>query len=158
MTQPTPPSRSRDRAIARDVAKQLDRRRTRRRLTVWTGLLALIIAAASYLRFGGGFGALGLGGGSGDGEDHGEGEEHRPVNHPTRCAVRISAAAITVGGKPMTRDEAVAACKGTPGADVVVTGDTREGDWQDLRAALEAAGIVVQLQRHPAGPTGGTSR
>lgn len=129
MTQPT-----HDRQFARDVAKQLDRRRTRRRATMWTGLLALIIAAAGYLRFGGGMGALGLGGG-------GSGDERRALTPPARCAIRVSAAGITVAGKPMARDAAVAACQDAPGADVTVTGDAREGDWQDLQSALQAAGI-----------------
>jgi hypothetical protein len=146
MTQPTPPSRPHDRQFARDVAKQIDRRRTRRRLTLWSALLALVIAGAAYLRLGGGLGQLGLGGRDGD-----DGDARRPVAGPQRCAIRISAAGMTVGGKPMARDAAVAACKGTVGADVVVTGDAREGDWQDLRAALEAAGIAVHQQLHPAG-------
>lgn len=146
MTQPTPPSRPHDRQFARDVAKQIDRRRTRRRLTRWTALLALVIAGAAYLRLGGGLGRLGLGGGDGD-----DGDARRPLAGPQRCTIRISAAGITVGSKPMARDAAVAACKGAAGADVVVTGDAREGDWQDLRAALEAAGIAVHQRLHPAG-------
>lgn len=149
MTQPTPPSRPHDRQFARDVAKQIDRRRTRRRLTRWTALLALVLAAAAYLRLGGGLGRLGLGNGDGD-----DGDARRPLAGPQRCAIRVSAAGITVGGKPMARDAAIAACKGAPGADVVVTGDAREGDWQDLRAALEAAGIAVHQRLHPAGSAG----
>lgn len=145
MTQPT-----HDRQFARDVAKQLDRRQTRRRVTVWTGLLALIIAAAGYLRFGGGLGALGLGGGGGSGG------ERRALVPPERCAVRVSAAGITVAGKPMARDAAVAACKDAPGADVTVTGDAREGDWQDLQSALQAAGVkdIAVHQPRSAGSAG----
>lgn len=153
MTQPTPPGQSHDRQLARDVARQIDRRRTRRRLTLWTALLALVIAAAAYLRLGGGLGALGLGGGAGD-----DGEERHPLAGPQRCAIRISAAGITVGGTPITRDAAVAACKGAAGADVVVTGDAREGDWRDLRAALEAAGIAVHQRLHPAGSASASPR
>lgn len=149
MTQPTPPSRPHDRQFARDVAKQIDRRRTRRRLTLWSALLALVIAGAAYLRLGGGLGQLGLGGGDGD-----DGDARRPLAGPQRCTIRISAAGIAVGDKPMARDAAVAACKGAVGADVVVTGDAREGDWQDLRAALEAAGIAVHQRLHPAGSAG----
>ena len=47
------------------------------------------------------------------------------------------------GGKPATRTKAVAACKSTTGADVIVTGDAREGDWRDLRTALEAAHVPI---------------
>ncbi len=135
MTQPTPPSRSNDRQFARDVAKQLDRRRIRRRLTLWTALLALVIAAASYLRFGGGLGALGLGGGTGDGQG-----ESRALTGPQRCAIRISASDITVNGRPMSHDAAIAACKAAPGIDIFPTGDVRHGDLEELRAALQAAG------------------
>jgi hypothetical protein len=153
MTQPTPPSRPPDRQFARDVARHIDRRRTRRRLTLWTALLALVIAAAAYLRLGGGLGVLGLGGGDGD-----DGDARHPLAGPQRCAIRIAAAGISVGGKPMARDAAVAACKGSAGADVIVTGDAREGDWQDLRAALEAAGIAVHQRLHPAGSAGSAPR
>ncbi|HEX3760313.1 MAG TPA: hypothetical protein VHW23_16465 [Kofleriaceae bacterium] len=139
MTQPT-----HDRQFARDVAKQLDRRRTRRKVTVWTGLVALIIAAAGYLRFGGGLGTLGLGGGSGV-----RGDDRHALVPPERCVVRVSAAGITVAGKPMTQDAAIAACKDTPGADVTVTGDAREGDWQGLQSALQAAGVRDIALHHP---------
>lgn len=156
MTQPTPPSRSHDRQFARDVAKQLDRRRTRRRMTLWTTLLALVIAAAAYLRLGGGLGVLGLGGGAGS-----SGDERRPLVRPERCAIRVSAAGITVGGKAMARDAAVAACKDAPGADVVVTGDAREDDWQALQAALHAAhvkDIAVHQPQRPAGSASASPR
>jgi hypothetical protein len=149
MTKPNPPtSPTSDRRFARDVAKQLDRRRTRRRLTLWTLLLALVAAAALYLRCGQGFGLGGLGG---FGEPGGSGSE-RSLVAPARCAIRVSANGITVDGKPMQRDEAVAACKATAGADVVVTGDARQGDWDDLRSALDAAGIATFLRDQlPAG-------
>jgi hypothetical protein len=132
MTQPAPPT-------ARDVAKQLDRRRVRRKATLWTGFLGLIAAGAMYLRCGHGFG---LGPGSGDGDSASDGSAHTAAA-PTRCTVRVAKAGITVGGKSMTRDEAAAACKAAGGgADLVVTGDAREGDWTELYAALVAAGVT----------------
>jgi hypothetical protein len=131
-----PRSLAGDKQFTRDVAKQLDRRRMRRRMTLWSALLGLIVAAATYLRCGSGFG-LGTGTGTGK-DDHGA---VRPVAGPQRCAVRVTPGGITVDGKPMSRDQAVDACKATTGADVVVTGDAREGDWQALRAALVAAGV-----------------
>ncbi len=154
MTQPTPPPGSHDRQFARDVAKQLDRRRTRRRLTLWTALLALVIAAASYLRFGGGLGVLGLGGGAGDGEG-----ESRPRASPQRCAIRISASDITVNGRPMSHDAAIAACKIAPGVDLFPTGDVRHGDLEELKAALQTAGardVVLHPlpRRSPDAPPG----
>jgi hypothetical protein len=146
MTRATPPtSRTGDRQFARDVAKHVDRRRLRRRMTIWRALLALIVAAATYLRCGSGFG---VGTGTGDNNGAGEGPV-RPVAGPKRCAVRVAPGGITVDGKPMSRDEAVEACKAATGADVVVTGDAREGDWQDLRAALEAAGVKDISLRQP---------
>lgn len=122
---------------AREVAKQLDRRRLRRKATLWTGLLGLIAAGAMYLRCG-----HGLGLGTGDGPGDGGGSAHT-VTGPVRCTVRVAKAGITVGGKSMTRDDAVAACKADGGgADIVVTGDAREGDWTELYAALVAAGVT----------------
>lgn len=150
MTQPTPPTRPDERQFARDVARQLDRRQTRRRLTRWTALLALVIAAAAYLRLGGGLGKLGLGGGPG-----GSGEAPRALAGPERCAIKVSAAGITVDGKPMERDAAVAACRDAPGADVVITGDARENDWRDLQAALQAARVKITVHQPP--PAGSAS-
>jgi hypothetical protein len=145
MTRPhVPPSRAGDPQLARDVAKQLDRRRLRRRLAVWSTLLAGAAAAALYLRCGTGFGL----GGTGQGiADLGDEDPPRADGGPRRCAIRVAAAApdttgITVDSKPMTRDEAVAACKAAGAADVIVTGDAREGDWKELRAALETAGVT----------------
>src|SRR5256885_16552472 len=66
---------------------------------------------------------------------------------PKRCDVRVAATGITVDGKPATRAEAVTICKNRPGADVVVTGDARQGDWDDLRAAFDASGIAVYVRR-----------
>jgi hypothetical protein len=133
MTQPTPPS-PQDRQFARDVAKQLDRRRTRRRLTRWSALLALVIAAAAYLRLGGGLGALGLGGGAGDGD-----EERRSPAGPQRCTIQLSASDVTVNGRAMSRDAAITTCKAAPGTDIFPTGDVRHGDLEELEAALKAA-------------------
>jgi hypothetical protein len=152
MTKPNQPTpRTGDDRFARDVAKQLDRRRMRRKLGWWTTILALLVAAAMYLRFGGGFG-LGLGGlGKGSGAAGEPGSAHTLVA-PRRCAIRVTAHGITVDGKPMPRDEAVGACKATAGADVVVTGDAREGDWTELHDALANAGVTTVLRDHlPAG-------
>ena len=136
MTQPTPPSPSHDRKFARDVARHLDRRRTRRRLTLWSALVALVIAGVAYLRLGGGLGQLGLGGGhTGDGD-----EERRPLAGPQRCRIRVSASEITLDGHPTSRDAAIATCKTAPGVDIFPTGDARHGEPAELDAALKAAG------------------
>lgn len=129
-----------NKTFAKDVAKHLDRRRMRRRLAVWTGLLGAIVLAAMYLTCGRGFGI----GGKGSGSGKGPGSVVAAADAgPRRCEVRVSVAGIVVDGKTATRDEAVTACKATAGADVVVTGDAREGDFKDLKTALEAAGVSV---------------
>lgn len=123
--------------FAKDVAKQLDRRHRRRRLVFLSAVAAIVLLAVMYVRFGGGWG---IGGGASGGL--GASKPAAPAG-PRRCAVRVTATGITVDGRPATRDVAVAACKATTGADVVVTGDAREGDWDDLRAAFDAAHVVV---------------
>jgi hypothetical protein len=155
MTKPTPPTaRTGDPRLARDVAKHLDRRRMRRRLVGWTAVLALVIVAAMYLTCGHGFGLGGLGKGSGEGPG-----SARTLVAPRRCAIRVTAAGISVDGTPMQRDDAVAACKTAAGADVIITGDAREGDWNDLRSALEAVGVkdIAVHKPTPAGPASGSN-
>src|SRR5438445_3123215 len=107
--------------FAKDVAKQLDRRQRRRRLMVLGGWAALVVLAAIYLRCGRGWG-IGGKGGDGTGTAAGSSQLER------RCAIRVAAAGITVDGKSMSKPDAVAACAKTHGADVVVTGDARQGD------------------------------
>ena len=148
MTQKPPPARPPDRAFVRDVAKQIDRRRVRRRLTLWTALLALVTAAAFYLRCGGSLGFMGLGNG-GAGDD----DSPRSVAAPSRCTIRVSATGLTIDGQPRSREEAIAACKDAPGSDVVPTGDVRHGDLEALGAALKAAGarnVVIHGPPRPA--------
>lgn len=134
----------------KQIAKLLDRRRLRRRLAIWTALLAGAIAALLYARCGKGWGTGGKGAGEGG---------PRTVVAPTvdaaaRCALRLAATGLTVDGKPATIPEAIAACKGKTGADVLITGDARQGDWDELRAALEAAGIPF-FAREPRGAAPG---
>jgi hypothetical protein len=140
MTRPSPPV---DRELARDVAKQIDRRRIKRRLTLWSALLALISAAALYLRCGSG---LGLGGGVGLG---GDGDRASRPTAAVRCAIHVSADGISVGGRTTSRDDAVTGCKAAPGVDVFPTGDARHGDVEALRTALEAAGARAVVVHPP---------
>jgi hypothetical protein len=134
--------------LARDVAKHLDRRRLRRRLVGWTALLAAVAAAALYMRCGVGFGLGGAGEGPGPGSP-------RTLTEPRRCAIRVAAGGITVDGKPMLRDRAIKVCKAAAGADVVITGDAREGDGQALTQALDAAGVPYSLvARRPTAGSG----
>lgn len=130
-----------DNQFAKDVAKQLDRRRMRRRLFTVGLFVAAIALAITYLTCGRGWGVGGAGKGEGSGPGPGSGAA--VDKGPPRCAIRVTAAGILLDGKPATRQEVVAMCKATTGADVVITGDARQGDWDELRAALEAAKIPI---------------
>jgi hypothetical protein len=141
-TRPPPP----DPRFVRDVAKQLDRRRIRRRMVGWSALLAAVAAGTMYLRCGQG---LGLGG-AGEGPGPGPGSS-RPLTEPRRCAIRLAGGGITVDGKPLLRDQAVEVCKAAGGANIVVTGNARHGDREDLTSALRAARVPFRLVDEPAG-------
>lgn len=127
---------------AKEVAKQLDRRQRRRKLVLLLALAAAIAAAIVYGTCGHGWG-LGAGG-----EGKGEGTKTTVDAGPRRCAITVAAEGITVDGAKLTRPDAVTACtKAGGGADVIVTGDAREGDWKELEAALRAAKIEVFVRR-----------
>jgi hypothetical protein len=134
--------------LAKDVAKRLDARRRNRRLLFLLAILALVLLLAKYLGFGGGWG-LGFLKGKGDGE--GSGHQAQPAvamadAGPQRCTVRVSSEGISVDGTKKTRDEAVELCKKTEGAMVTVTGDARQGDWDELRAALQATSVKIYIR------------
>jgi hypothetical protein len=131
------------------LAKELDRRRQRRRLLTLIALLGAAIAALLYLRCGKGWGT-----GKGKGDGTGKGIAALPARDagPARCALRLTAKGLTLDGKPATRAAAIAACKKTTGADVLISGDARQGDWDELRSALEAASIQF-FTREPRGIT-----
>jgi hypothetical protein len=160
MTRPDAPDpRIADRRFTRDVAKHVDRRRMRRRMLVWLVLLALVAAAAAYLRCGGGLG-LGLGGGGaqglGDFDGNGAGSA-RVGTGARRCEIRLAAAGLTVAGKPMQRDDAIIVCKAAAGTDIIITGDAREDDLKELRAALRAAGITNIAEYESGRPRAGSN-
>lgn len=133
-------TRGNDSQFAKDVAKQLDRRRFRRRVLFLAAFIGALVLAVLYTTCGRGWGI----GGAGKGEGSGPGTATPASDaRPRRCAIRVTATGLVVDGKPTTRDAAVTACMATEGADVVVTGNARQGDWDDLRTALEAAGIPI---------------
>jgi hypothetical protein len=133
--------------LAKDVASEIESRRRRRKLLLLAIWIALIVAAALYLRCGRGWGlGGGKGAGNGSGSGIGSGSALVPALQPARCTIRVAADGITVDGVKKTRDEAVAACKKTEGAMVTVTGDARQGDWDELRAALEAVGVKIFMR------------
>lgn len=118
---------------AKDVAKQLDRIHRRRKLLFLGGWVVLVVAAALYLRCGRGWGTGGKGPGKG-GEATGS-----ATPAPHHCQVRVTAKGLELEGKPSTQPAIVTACP--QGVDVVVTGDARQGDWDALKAALDAAHV-----------------
>ena len=117
---------------AKDVANELDRIHRRRRLLILGGWAVLVILAAVYLRCGRGWGIGGKGSGNGAGTG-----SAAPVPH--HCQVRVTAKGLELEGKPTTQDAIIDSCK--QGVDLVVTGDSRQGDSDALKAALDAAKI-----------------
>jgi hypothetical protein len=149
-----------DRRFAKDVAKHLDRRRMRRKVFGWMIVLGAAVLAAFYLTCGRGWG-LGKGAGKGPGSGPGSGSVNALLSPhdagPSRCHVRIAAAGIAVDGKPATVEEAVAACKGVEASEVLVTGGAREGDWEDIKAAFDRAGIQILRIERRGGRAGSSS-
>jgi hypothetical protein len=131
----------------------------RRGLSFRTYILLAAIAAGvivgSYLQCGG----LGLGPGFGFGKGAGSGTASAPTATatttgaaPAPCKIRLDGSGLSVDGKPATASEAAAACRASGTADLVVTGDARSGTYDELRAALDAAG--VKYNRPNAATTG----
>lgn len=131
-----------------------NQRSTGGRLLIWAFVLGLLVAALMYLRCGDG---LGFGPGGEDGDDDSRQKETatdvRPaVGEPARrCQLRLDANGVTLDGKPAEVDAAVAACKAAGGAELTTTGDAVYGTQEELRAALDKAGVPV-LVRDPAAP------
>ncbi len=146
---PTSSTASRDPKFVKDVAKQVDRRGVRRKFLLFLALISSALLALYYGTCGSGWG-IGKGKGSGAGSGPGSSEIVAAANDAgvRRCAILITASGITVDGEPTTRSDAVTKCKLASGADVIVAGDTRQGDWDALRAALDAAGIEI-FKREP---------
>jgi hypothetical protein len=134
-----------DRRLARDVARELERRARRRRLAFLVLLAGLVAFAVMYVRCGGGWGL----GGDGKGEGPGGGSNGSSVKLQSgkRCEIFIAKEGITVDGKSMTRAEAVEACAKKGGADIDVAGDARHGDVEALKAALEQKKLQVFVRR-----------
>ena len=121
----------------------------------------LIVMGLAYLRCGGaGFGFGGGGGGLGKQSNEptrvaqplvGEpspsdpGAPKTPAGEPVRCQLRLDGGGLwqlgATGQEQVALAAAVKECKRAGGADVVVTGDARQGAWDELRAALDAEGV-----------------
>jgi len=112
-----------------------------------TGRTVAVVGGGTFLlwlllrRKGWGLGGEGQGAGQGAGDGAGSPSPSTSDFSPRRCKVRIAAGGIAVDGKPASVEEAVNVCKSTEGAEVLVTGGAREGDYQDLRAAFQRAGV-----------------
>jgi hypothetical protein len=139
--------------------KDSKKRPRRMRWVVRGALAALILMALAYLRCGGA--GLGLGGGGGglgvakrsDDEPSKQGRplvsepapSNAPAPEPVRCQLRLDGGGLwqlgATGQEQVAVAAAAAACKQAGGADVIVTGDARQGAWDELRAALDAAGV-----------------
>jgi hypothetical protein len=126
--------------FADDVARALHRRMRRRRFVMFGAAAAIIAFAVYFVTCGHGFGLGGTGKGSGVAAASADAG-------PRRCIVRVTASGYVLDGKPAARQAVVTACRATTGAEVTVTGDARQGDWDDLRAALEAAHVAILVKR-----------
>jgi hypothetical protein len=127
---------------AKQIAKHVDRRQLRRKLVLVALLVAAIVAAILYGTCGRGWGLGGDGPGSGGGGDHPAVVDAGVA----QCELRLAPDGITIDGAKVTRDKAIEVCKPAGRAVVTVTNTTVQGDWDDLRTALEAAGIKVFRQ------------
>lgn len=63
-----------------------------------------------------------------------------------RCVLRVSDKGLYVDGTPRARDEAVALCKRTAGATVILEDGAPLGTWRELREALQAVGVTIYLR------------
>jgi hypothetical protein len=134
------------------------RREVRKRRVPWL-LLILVAALAAFLLYaecGGGWG-LGTGGGDEIGASSSDSPRKPAVTLPAdagvpRCQLRLGADGITVDERAVSQEEAVTLCKKAGGADVVVTGDARQGDWDALRTRLEADGVATFVRGAPQTP------
>jgi hypothetical protein len=117
--------------------------RRKGRLLIWAAIAGLVALAILYWRCGGGFG---IGAGDSVGRGKGVGDVAKVVDAgPTTCKLRLSSVGITVDGRKVTEAEAVAACKAAGAAEIVVTGDAKQGEWESLRGALDEAGVRKSL-------------
>lgn len=82
--------------------------------------------------------ALNVGGGGGGGTGGTTG-----IPTPCPCKLRLSPAGLTHDGHASSAEAVVAACQACGKAELVVTGDTKQGDADALVIALEKAGITV---------------
>ena len=121
--------------------------------SVGKGVLGVGVGFALYMFItgfggGGGFGwGRGLGGKQGAGKAPGPGVSPTvpPASAgpgPARALLMLAPEGITVNGKAMSLDAAIETVRAARDVEVVVTGDTIQGDADDLLVALFLAGIT----------------
>lgn len=134
--------------------------RRARRMALASLLLAAIVVGWLLRDCGLGLGpggGLGFGPGELLGPDPGEdtASDARPVQpidaRPGPCVLSLSSAGLTLGGAPATVEEAVRACRAAGAAELHVTTAARAGTYDELKRALDQAGVVVNEHRAPAG-------
>ena len=102
------------------------------------GTIALIAgggALAWLLLHGRGFG---LGGGGS------EASETPPPAGP--CHLRLDSRALTLDGREVASDDAIASCRASGRAELLITGDAIAGVADQLVAALKRAGVAVAIK------------
>jgi hypothetical protein len=134
-------------------------RRKVARVGIVGGLIAALAVLVPWKKCGGELGLPGFRGGEGGIDDTPRsvatepGSEREPppspMAQPPRCQVRLDASGLTLAGSPAERTAVIAACKEMGAADVVVTGDAAQGQWDALREALEKAGVKAYVRGAP---------
>jgi len=89
---------------------------------------------------GGGFGGSGNAGAAGAAASP---PPPAPAPPPPPCKVRIDILGVHVDGKPVDVKTAIERCRASKRAEVVVTGDARQGTKDDVMRSFAAAGIAV---------------
>jgi len=90
-----------------------------------------------------GGGGLGLGGSGGGTASAAPAPPPTPAPPPPPCKVRIDILGVHVDGKPVDVKTAIERCRASKRAEVVVTGDARQGTKDDVMRSFAAAGIAV---------------
>ncbi len=63
-----------------------------------------------------------------------------------RCTLRVSSKGTYVDGDARSRLEAIAACKRTAGAMVVLEDDAPADEWKALQAGLRREGVPILMR------------
>ena len=104
---------------------------------------------------------IGTGPGDGDSEDQSDPAEKNPQEladqaapereaaPPPPCELRLDRRGLWRNDQLIDTKAAIAACEPARHANLVVTGDARQGDYDDLEEALVSAGIRVSTLRPP---------